>query len=63
MWESILTAVCLMLILEGIIPFLYPNKWRRLVATLANVDDKSLRLIGLVTMLIGLGLLYLVRSF
>lgn len=63
MWESLLTAVCLMMILEGIMPFLYPGKWRRLVATLANVDDKSLRLMGLITMLIGLGVLYLVRSF
>lgn len=63
MWESILTAICLMLILEGIMPFLYPQRWRRLVATLATVDNRSLRWIGLSTMLIGLGLLYLVRAF
>ena len=62
MWESLLTAFCLMLVIEGILPFLYPHRWRQLVATLANVDDKSLRLIGLVTMLIGLGLLYLLRA-
>ena len=62
MWESLFTAICLMLILEGIMPFLYPSKWRRLVATLANVEDKSLRLMGLVIMLLGLGLLYVVRN-
>jgi len=61
MWESILSAFCLMLVIEGIMPFLYPRRWRQLVATLANVDDKSLRIIGLVTMLVGLGLLYLLR--
>lgn len=62
MWESLLSAFCLMLVIEGIMPFLYPRRWRQLVATLANVDDKSLRLIGLVTMLIGLGLLVWLRS-
>ena len=61
MWESLLSAFCLMLVIEGIMPFLYPRRWRQLVATLANVDDKSLRIIGLVTMLIGLALLYLLR--
>ncbi len=62
MWESLLSAFCLMLVIEGIMPFLYPRRWRQLVATLANVDDKSLRIIGLVTMLVGLGFLYLLRS-
>jgi len=32
MWEALLTAFALMLVLEGIIPFLYPAKWRNLVA-------------------------------
>ena len=62
MWESLLSAFCLMLVIEGIMPFLYPRRWRQLVATLANVDDKSLRLIGLVTMLVGVGLLYMLRA-
>ena len=62
MWESLLSAFCLMLVIEGIMPFLYPRRWRQLVATLANVDDNSLRLIGLVTMLIGLGFLVWLRS-
>ena len=61
MWESLLSAFCLVIVIEGMLPFMFPRWWRHLVATLANVDDKSLRLIGLVTMLIGLGLLYLVR--
>jgi hypothetical protein len=62
MWESLLSAFCLMLVIEGIMPFLYPRRWRQLVATLAQVDDKSLRIIGLVTMLVGVGLLYLLRA-
>lgn len=60
MWESLLKAVCLLLIIEGIIPFLYPSKWRSLVAMLASIDDRQLRMIGLTSMLIGVGLLYLI---
>ncbi|ODS22834.1 hypothetical protein AB835_12025 [Candidatus Endobugula sertula] len=60
MLESLLKAICLLLIIEGFIPFLYPSKWRRLVARLAKINDRQLRMVGLVSMLIGVGLLYLV---
>ncbi|MCP4598771.1 DUF2065 domain-containing protein [Neptuniibacter sp.] len=52
---------CLMLILEGIIPFLYPQRWRKLVQQLSLVDDRSLRLIGLASMVIGIVALYIVN--
>jgi uncharacterized protein YjeT (DUF2065 family) len=61
MWESLLKAVCLLLILEGIIPFLYPSKWRSLVDKLASIDDRQLRIMGLVSMLVGVALLYLLN--
>ncbi|MEH6469892.1 MAG: DUF2065 domain-containing protein [Halopseudomonas sp.] len=61
MWRELVIAFCLMLVLEGVIPFLYPQRWRNLVQQLATVDDRSLRTIGLVSMLIGTGLLYLVH--
>ncbi len=61
MWESLLQAVCLLLIIEGIIPFLYPSKWRSLVAKLALIDDRQLRTIGFFSMLLGVGLLYLIN--
>lgn len=61
MWEALLTALALMLVLEGIIPFLYPAKWRNLVATLSRITDKHLRMMGLLSMLAGLILLYVAR--
>ncbi|MGH1440025.1 MAG: DUF2065 domain-containing protein [Cellvibrionaceae bacterium] len=61
MWETLFAAVALMLVLEGIIPFLYPNKWRNLVATLAQINDRQLRIMGLISMLLGVGLLYLIK--
>ena len=61
LWRELLIAFCLMLVLEGIIPFLYPQRWRNMVQQLALIDDRALRTIGLVSMLIGTGLLYLVH--
>lgn len=50
-----------MLILEGIIPFLYPQRWRNLVQQLSLIDDRSLRLMGLASMVIGVVALYIVN--
>ena len=60
-WQELGVAFCLVLVLEGIIPFLYPQRWRQLVIQIARVDDRSLRLTGLASMILGTVLLYLVR--
>tara|TARA_B110000503_G_scaffold102892_1_gene153664 strand:+ start:3521 stop:3715 length:195 start_codon:yes stop_codon:yes gene_type:complete len=59
--QYLLVAFCLMLIMEGMLPFLYPQKWRKLVAQLAQISDRHMRLLGLSSMLLGLILLFLVR--
>ncbi len=61
MWEEFARAFCLMLVIEGILPFLYPVRWRRMVAMLAVTNDRTLRIMGLASMLIGLGLLLLLK--
>lgn len=61
MWNDLWAALALMLVLEGILPFLSPDSLRRLLAAMAGVDNRSLRLSGLISMLAGVGLLYLVR--
>jgi len=58
-WVELGRAFCLLLIIEGIIPFLYPDRWRQLLETVSKTDDKMLRLVGLFSMLLGLGILYL----
>ncbi len=59
--QQLLVALSLMLVFEGIVPFLYPQRWRRLVHRLAATDDRQLRIAGLVSMLVGVALLYLSR--
>jgi len=61
MWNDLWAALALMLVLEGILPFLSPNSVRRLLAAMTAVDNSSMRLSGLISMLAGVGLLYLVR--
>ncbi len=61
MWNELAVALCLVLIIEGVIPFLAPGRWRQLAIAMADVDDGVVRTLGLVSMLAGTGLLYLVR--
>lgn len=61
MWQELATAFCLLLVIEGIIPFLYPKRWREMVMMLAEVDDRTMRMVGFGSMLVGTGLLYLVN--
>lgn len=60
-WRELAIGFCLMLVLEGIVPFLYPQRWRNMVAQLATIGDNSLRWIGLGSMLAGTALLYLIH--
>jgi len=60
MWENFLSAIALMLILEGMLPFLSPNTWREAFRKLTEINDSQLRFIGLTSMLIGLVLLVII---
>jgi uncharacterized protein YjeT (DUF2065 family) len=60
--EILLTAVALMLVLEGLLPFLFPGVWREAFRKLTELSDGQLRFIGLTAMLAGLLLLALVRG-
>lgn len=57
LWHELWLAFCLVLVIEGIIPFLYPQRWRQMVAQLAQMPDRTLRVFGLVSMLGGTVLL------
>ncbi len=61
MWRDLGAALALVLVLEGIWPFVDPAGFRRAVQRLALQDDRFLRGAGLAGMGAGLVLLYLVR--
>lgn len=58
-FELLLVALAMVFIVEGVLPFLSPSLLRRYMAQVVSMDDRSLRIGGLVSMLIGLALLYL----
>jgi uncharacterized protein YjeT (DUF2065 family) len=60
-WGDLLTALALVLVIEGVVPFVSPQSLRRMLATVSQLDDRSLRITGLVSMICGVVMLYLVR--
>lgn len=61
MWQDLWTALALVLVIEGILPFVNPGGFRNMLRLVGEMDDRTLRNSGLFTMLAGLVLLYLVR--
>ena len=61
MWSELAVALCMVLVIEGILPFLSPRRWRSVAAMAGRVDDTTVRLLGLSSMVVGTTLLYFVR--
>lgn len=60
-WNDLLAALAIVCIIEGVMPFINPPGMKRLLAKLAALEERELRLGGLFSMLIGLAILFLVR--
>lgn len=61
MWTDLLSAIALVFILEGITPFINPDALRKIFLMAAQLDNNTLRFIGLSSMILGLVMLYFVR--
>ena len=61
MWHDLLVAMALMMVIEGVLPFLNPNAMRKMIEAVGAMDDRSLRIGGLVSMILGVVTLYLVN--
>ena len=61
MGNTLLTAFALMLVIEGVLPFLVPTLWRETFRRLTEMTDGQIRFIGLTSMLAGLLLLFIAR--
>jgi uncharacterized protein len=55
--KYLLTALALMLVIEGVLPFLAPGLWRQTFRRITEMSDGQVRFIGLISMLSGLLLL------
>jgi uncharacterized protein YjeT (DUF2065 family) len=53
MWEDLMRAACLMLVMEGLLPAIAPERWRQTVAGLATANPATIRKVGISCMLLG----------
>ena len=58
--DTVWAALALVLVIEGLFPFLSPGGWRRTFQRLLSLQDGQLRFFGLCSILIGLVTLWLV---
>ena len=57
MGTTLLMALALMLVIEGLFPFLAPNAWRETFRRLMQLSDGQIRFFGLTSMIAGLAIL------
>ena len=60
-WGDLLAALALVLVIEGIVPFVSPRTVRNMLETVSQMDDRILRITGLISMVCGVVMLYVVR--
>ena len=61
MWENLIPALALVLVIEGMLPFLSPRGWRDAMSQASKLPDNVLRTIGFVSMMAGVIILYFVQ--
>jgi len=57
-----MSACALMLVAEGLLPFLSPPKWRRVFERATQMSDGQIRFLGLASMLAGVAILFVFWS-
>lgn len=62
-WDTFIDAIALVLIIEGLMPFMSPRKWRQFLEIILAQSDAFIRWLSLFSMGTGVVLLYIVRLF
>jgi uncharacterized protein len=58
-WDSLFTAFALVLVIEGMFPFMSPQGWKQAFTRLLQLQDGQLRFFGLCSMVVGLVLFWI----
>lgn len=61
MWHDFLVAVSLVLVIEGVMPFLSPERTRKTLEMMLQMNNGALRFMGLSSMVLGVILLYILK--
>ena len=60
-WQILPVAVALVFIIEGMLPFMSPQRWRNMLVVAEQMDDRLIRTIGFACMIVGVFILYWVH--
>lgn len=61
MLDSVLiSAIALVFIFEGLMPFVFPHFWQKMMSEAVKLNEKKIRLMGFVSLLIGMVILFLI---
>ena len=55
-------ALALVLVIEGLMPFLSPRSYKQTMLKLKDMPERDLRIMGLISMVLGVVFLYLIRA-
>lgn len=58
MWDSLWLAFGLVLVIEGLMPALNPNGFKKTMSTIRELDESTLRAMGIISMSIGATVVY-----
>lgn len=61
-WDDLIRALALVMVIEGILPFINPNGWRQTMIQAGRFSDNALRIIGLASMVLGALVLFLIHD-
>ena len=61
MWPTLLTAFALMLLIEGLLPFVAPKAWRETFRRIIELGDGQIRFLGLSSIVVGVVLLFILK--
>lgn len=60
-WDAAFGACALLLVAEGLLPLLSPSSWRRVFERALLMSDGQIRFLGLLSVLGGVVLLFVLR--
>jgi hypothetical protein len=61
-WTDLIAALAIVCIIEGVMPFINPSGVKRLLEWFSSLEEREMRLVGFVSMVVGVTILFLVRS-
>jgi len=62
MWQDFLVAISLVLVIEGLLPTISPDGYKKALSTFMQMDSKHVRTWGLLSMILGVTILYIIKN-